>query len=83
LDGSNPGKVNFDNHSYDEERRIFVGTLNFGSNTFFGQFKTVYTMIFSEDFCVIKDGEYVAYNEDGSELRRGNLGGRGGLCYSI
>ena len=40
-------------------------------------------MIFSEDFCVIKDGEYVAYNEDGTELRRGKLGGRGGLCYSI
>lgn len=60
LDGSAPpDKVYFKDQKYDSSSRTFTGTIDWGSNTFFGADKQVFNIQFTEDLDNIIDNDKV------------------------
>lgn len=66
-----PSRVPFVSHSYDEEGRVFTGSIDFVasySSTWGGVVKCDYRMRFDSEFMVILEGSVVKEKEDGEEL---------------
>jgi len=68
ADGSSPPlRKLFESPSYDVESRTFSGTIEWGENTFGGDARWKYTMIFSPNFEKISGGTVRAFGFDGNE----------------
>lgn len=68
-DKTHPDKFFFENWSYNESTRHFIGDLIFDktnkSNTYYGAARYSYDLKFSEDFLEIDEGERREYDKDG------------------
>lgn len=60
-----PKKFLFEDWSYNETTRRFIGTCNFSDSFYFGLSKYVYDLTFNEDFTEIEDGVRYGYNTEG------------------
>ena len=71
LDGSSPpARKEFLHPRFDAETRTFTGTIEWGENTFHGDARWEYEMIFADDFVTICGGNLTSFGPDGQQTRK-------------
>ena len=60
--GVHPQRFYFQNWTYNEETRHFIGNVNFDESPYFGLSRYTYNLTFSEDFTEIIEGVRYGYN---------------------
>ena len=66
---SPPAAKPFDSPSWDAASRTFTGVIDWSANTFNGNARWEYTIVFSEDFRVVSGGEVRSFDASGEQIR--------------